>query len=135
MPASQAALVLGHSGTSALRKRLLAGTLRGLPPYSDGNTTREWLVSRAQVEAEAANRGRGPVEGPTLGDMRVEMLQGALTEEKDRRIGDLERRLAEMVAEKDARLAERDARIAELELQVRSLGRTLAEITGTPLPH
>jgi hypothetical protein len=130
MPASQAALLLGHSGTSALRKRLISGTLRGLAPYSDGNPSREWIVSRSQIETEAANRGRGPVGEPTLGDLRVEMLQGALSEEKDRRIGDLERRVAEVVADRDARLADRDARIARLELQVAALGRSLADVTA-----
>src|SRR5437867_5131868 len=97
MPVSQAAVLLGHAGTSALRKRLMAGTLRGLAPYSDGNPSREWVVSRSQVETEAANRGRAPIaaqaEEPLLADLRAEMLQGALSEEKDRRIADLERRL------------------------------------------
>src|SRR2546421_1071920 len=128
MPVSQAAVLLGHAGTSALRKRLMAGTLRGLAPYSDGNPSREWVVSRSQVETEAANRGRAPIaaqaEEPLLADLRAEMLQGALSEEKDRRIADLERRLSEIVAEKDARLADRDARIAQLELQVAALGRS-----------
>jgi hypothetical protein len=136
MSVSQAAAVLGHAGTSALRKRLLAGTLRGLAPYSDGNPSREWVVSRSQIEAEAANRGRGPIpvqaEESTLADLRAEMLQGALSEEKDRRIADLERRLSEIVAEKDARLTDKDARIAQLELQVAALGRSLAEVTAAP---
>jgi hypothetical protein len=50
--------MLGHDGTGALRKRLRTGTLRGVAPYGDGNPTREWMASRPQVEAEAANRGR-----------------------------------------------------------------------------
>jgi hypothetical protein len=136
MAVREAALLLGHAGSSALRKRLIAGTLRGLAPYSDGNPTREWVVSRSQIETEAANRGRGPVaaqaEEPLLADLRAEMLQGALSEEKDRRIADLERRLSEIVAEKDARLADKDGRIAQLEHQVAALGRSLAEVTAAP---
>lgn len=138
MPVSEAAALLGHSGTSALRKRLMAGTVRGLPPYSDGNPTREWVVSRAQIQTEAANRGRrGPLgdsEPTTLADMRVEMLQAALGEEKDRRLADFERRVAELVGDRDARLAEKDARIAQLERQVASLMRTLSEFAAAPLP-
>jgi len=137
MPVSEAAALLGHTGTSALRKRLLAGTIRGLPPYSDGNPTREWVVSRTQIETEATNRGRHSpaVDGPvtTLADMRVEMLQAALGEEKDRRLADFERRIAELTADRDARLAEKDARIAQLERQVGSLLRTLTEFAAAPL--
>jgi uncharacterized coiled-coil protein SlyX len=138
MPVSEAAALLGQAGTSALRKRLMAGTVRGLPPYSDGNPTREWVVSRAQIETEAANRGRrNPVadgQATTLADLRLEMLQAALGEEKDRRIADLEQRIADVIAERDSRLAERDVRIAQLERQVAALGRSLAEVTAAPLP-
>ncbi len=138
MPVSEAAALLGHTGTSALRKRLMAGTVRGLPPYSDGNPTREWVVSRTQIETEAANRGRySPIAGgqaTTLADMRVEMLQAALGEEKDRRIADLEARIAELITGRDTLLAEKDARIAFLERQVAALGRSLADVTAAPIP-
>ena len=138
MPVSQAAALLGNSGNSALRKRLMAGTLRGLPPYSEGNPTREWVVSRTQIETEATNRGRRPpaadAPGTTLADMRVEMLQAALTDEKDQRIALLEARVAELIAERDARLADKDARIALLERQVGSLIRTLGEVAAVPVP-
>jgi hypothetical protein len=136
MPVSEAAALLGHTGTSALRKRLMAGTVRGLPPYCDGNPTREWVVSRTQIETEAAHRGRRTIvadgQATTLGDLRVEMLQAALTDEKDRRIADLEQRVADLIAERDARLAERDARIAQLERQLAATTRYTAELFAVP---
>ncbi len=83
MPVTDAARLLGHDGTGALRKRLRTGTLRGLAPYGDGNPTREWMASRPQVEAEAVNRGRITTpsvdgDGLSTADIRLQMLQGGL---------------------------------------------------------
>jgi hypothetical protein len=93
---------------------------------SDLNPSHRWLVSLDDVEAEARAKGLADQPAPasevSLDVMRVEMLQGALSEEKDRRIGQLEELLAQVRGEKDAR-------IAQLELQLEVLGQTLAAMT------
>lgn len=127
MPVSDASRLLGHEGTAALRKRLRTGTLRGVAPYGDGNPTREWMVSRPQVEAEAQTRGRmAPAAGPgdTLEDMRVDMLQGALSAAQEARLDKAE----QLITELRTRLAEKDARIAQLERQLAGYARSVAEM-------
>jgi hypothetical protein len=133
MQVTDAARLLGHEGTGALRKRLRTGTLRGVGPRGDGNPGREWMVSRPQIEAEAQNRGRvappppEPVE-ETLADLRVEMLQGALGAAQQARLDQAEA----LVAELRARLAEKDGRIAQLERQLAGLARSVADVLATP---
>jgi hypothetical protein len=129
MPVTDAARLLGHDGTGALRKRLRTGTLRGVAPYGEGNPTREWMASRPQVEAEAVNRGRiTPVspdgDGLSTADIRLQMLQGEFVDslraqlaEKDARVDLLER----LLAERDARLMERDEEIGRLRRRMRAL--------------
>ena len=131
MPVTEAARLLGHVGTAALRKRLRSGTLRGVAPYGEGNPTREWMVSRTQIETEAQNRGRvapppaGPAEGAeTLEDMRVGMLQGALNAAQEARLD----QAGHLIAELRARLVEKDARIAQLERQLAGYARSVAEM-------
>jgi hypothetical protein len=121
---------------AAVRKRVAAQqpTIRGLAPNSPGNPTGKWVVSAADVEAEARRRGRalgpspaGPVaveSGLTTDEVRVQLLQGdyvdalrAQLAEKDSRIEVLER----LLSEKDTRLAERDEQIAALRRRVRAL--------------
>jgi hypothetical protein len=123
--------------SAAVRKRVTAQnpTIRGLAPNSPGNPTGKWVVSAADVEAEARRRGR-PVPGsspapPVVVDpglstdeLRVQLLQGdyvdalrAQLAEKESRIELLER----LLAEKDTRLAERDDQIAALRRRVRAL--------------
>ena len=122
---------------AAVRKRVMAQqpTIRGLAPNSPGNPTGKWMVSAADVEAEARRRGRalggtspvGPVAGEsglTTDEVRVQLLQGdyvdalrAQLAEKDSRIEVLER----LLGEKDTRLAERDEQIAALRRRVRAL--------------
>jgi septal ring factor EnvC (AmiA/AmiB activator) len=128
MPVTEAARLLGHDGTGALRKRLRAGTLRGVAPYGEGNATREWMASRTQVEAEALNRGRltaPPAEAATtLGDLRLEMLQGALSEAQRAQLTQAE----DLIDELRSRLAEKDARIAQLERQLAAYARSVADV-------
>jgi hypothetical protein len=131
MPVSEASRLLGHEGTAALRKRLRSGTLRGVAPYGEGNPTREWVVSRTQIESEALNRGRvaaAPVRpaeaGDTLDDLRVGLLQGALNAAQEARLDQAE----QLVNELRARLAEKDARIAQLERQLAGYARSVAEV-------
>lgn len=138
MPVTDAARLLGHEGTAALRKRLRTGTLRGVAPYGEGNTTREWMVSRTQVETEAQNRGRiapppaVPAEaGETLDDMRVGMLQGALNAAQEARLDQAER----LISELRARLVEKDARIAQLERQLAGYARSVAEMLAAASPE
>ena len=137
MPVTEAARLLGHEGTAALRKRLRSGTLRGVAPYGDAHATREWMVSRTQVEAEAQNRGRFapppavPAEGTeTLEDMRVGMLQGALNAAQEARLAQAE----QLVAELRARIVEKDARIAQLERQLAGYARSVAEMLAADAP-
>ena len=132
MPVTEAARLLGHEGTAALRKRLRSGTLRGVAPYGDGNTTREWMVSRTQVETEAQNRGRvappsAAAASETLADLRVEMLQGALGEAQQARLDQAER----LIDELRTRLAEKDVRIAQLERQLAGYARSVADLLAS----
>ncbi|MCA1847266.1 MAG: hypothetical protein LC792_29575, partial [Actinobacteria bacterium] len=73
-----------------------------------------------------------PASEPSLDAMRVEMLQAALSDEKDRRIAQLET----LVADKDAEIARLRAQLAALgravEEQLQAAGRTLAAMTGVP---
>jgi hypothetical protein len=120
------------------RVRAKDPVIRGLAPRSEHNPTARWLVSLDDVEAELRRKGRldrpvqAPAAEPSLDAMRVQMLQGALTEEKDRRIAQLEELLGAVRAEKDAR-------IAQLEAQLEILGQSLAALTARPaaaaLPH
>ena len=135
IPVTDAARILGHDGTGALRKRLRTGTLRGVAPYGDGNPTREWMASRAQVEAEAVNRGRltpPPAspdgDGLSTADIRLQMLQGALSDAQQSRLVQAE----EMISELRSRLAEKDARIAQLEGQLAALARSMADVLAVP---
>jgi hypothetical protein len=113
---------------STLQARVKAKepSIRGLAPMSDLNPSHRWLVSLDDVEADARAKGLAdqpvPPSEVSLDVMRVEMLQGALSEEKDRRIGQLEELLAQVRGEKDAR-------IDQLELQLEVLGQTLAAMT------
>ena len=134
MPVTDAARLLGHEGTAALRKRLRSGTLRGVAPYGEGNPAREWMVSRTQIETEAQNRGRvapppaAPAEaGETLEDMRVGMLQGALNAAQEARLSQAE----QLVDELRARVVEKDVRIAQLERQLAGYARSVAELLAT----
>lgn len=127
---------------AAVRKRVTMQqpTIRGLAPKTRLNPTGRWMVSTADVEAEARRRGRrlpgsspaaaadGPLppieSGLTTDEVRVRLLQGdyvdslrAQLAEKESRIELLER----LVAEKDRRLAERDDQIAALRRRVRAL--------------
>jgi hypothetical protein len=124
---------------AAVRKRVMAQqpTIRGLAPNTPGNPTGKWMVSVADVEAEARRRGRplpqagqGPVErgsvdsGLSTNEVRLQLMQADLVDalkaqlaEKDSRIALLER----IVGEKDTRLAERDEQIAALRRRVRAL--------------
>lgn len=111
-------------------------SIRGLAPHSEHNPGHRWLVSLDDVEAEL--RGKGllldapPQAEVSLDAMRVEMLQAALSDEKDRRIAHLEA----MVAEKDAEIARLRAQLAALgravEEQLVAAGRTVAAMTGVP---
>ena len=103
-------------------------------------TAREWLVSRAQIEGEAVRKGVLPLPGappegePTLADLRVELLQGALSDEKDRRIAQLEM----LLADKDAEIARVRAQLAAIgravEEQLTAAGRSLAAVTTPAVP-
>jgi hypothetical protein len=126
---------------AAVRKRVAMQqpTIRGLAPNSALNPTGKWMVSTADVEAEARRRGRFlPGVSPAAGaappltagaglstdEVRVQLLQGdyvdalrAQLAEKDARIELLER----LVAEKDTRLAERDEQITRQRRQLRAI--------------
>jgi hypothetical protein len=110
-------------------------SIRGLAPASELNPGHRWLVSLDDVEAEL--RGKGLLDTPTppvadvsVDAMRVEMLQGALSEEKDRRITQLEA----LVADRDAEIARLRSQLAALgravEEQLLAAGRTVAAVTG-----
>ena len=131
MPVTDAARLLGHDGTGALRKRLRTGTLRGVAPYGEGNPTREWMASRTQVEAEAVNRGRitpPAAQEETLADLRIQMLQGALSDAQQARLAQAE----ELIGELRTRLTEKDERIAQLEGQLAALARSVADVLAVP---
>jgi hypothetical protein len=99
-------------------------SIRGLAPHSALNPTGKWAVSVADVEAELRRRGRTPREPETsLADLRVEMLQGALSDAQQARVDQAELR---------ARIAEKEARIAQLEAQLASLARSVAEVFAAP---
>jgi uncharacterized coiled-coil protein SlyX len=134
----QAARRLGVT-RSTLQGRVKAKdpSIRGLPPQSEHNPGHRWLVSLDDVEAEL--RGKGllrdpspPVAEVSVDAMRVEMLQAALSDEKDRRIAHLEA----MVADKDAEIARLRAQLAALgravEEQLAAAGRTVAAMTAVP---
>jgi hypothetical protein len=131
MPVTDAARLLGHDGTGALRKRLRTGTLRGVAPYGEDNPTREWMASRTQVEAEAVNRGRitpPAAQEETLADLRIQMLQGALSDAQQARLAQAE----ELIGELRTRLTEKDERIAQLEGQLAALARSVADVLAVP---
>lgn len=130
-----AARRLGVTRTS-LQGRVKAHdpVIRGLAPRSELNPTGRWLVSLDDVEGELRRRGLldapPPPAEPSLDAMRVEMLQAALSDEKDRRIAQLEA----LVSDKDAEIARLRAQLAALgravEEQLTSAGRTVAAMTG-----
>ena len=96
-------------------------SIRGVPPQTEHNPANRWLVSLDDVEAELRHKGLldpAPPAAPevSLDAMRVEMLQAALSDEKDRRIVQLE-----------AALADRDAEIGRLRAQVAALGTVVQE--------
>lgn len=107
--------------------------IRGLAPRGEHNPTGRWLVSLDDVEAELRRKGLldppSPAE-PSLDAMRAEMLQAALSEEKDRRIAALEA----LVADKDAEITRLRAQLAALgravEEQLLAAGRTVAAVTA-----
>jgi hypothetical protein len=115
------------------RVRAQDPVIRGLAPRSELNPTSRWLVSLDDVEAELRRKGLlapPPPAEPSVDAMRVQMLQGALTEEKDRRIAQLEA----LVADKDAEISRLRAQLATLgravEEQLVAAGRTVAALTG-----
>jgi hypothetical protein len=97
-----------------------------------------WLVSLDDVEAELRRKGlldppRPSPSEPSLDAMRVQMIQAALSDEKDRPIAQLEA----MVADKDGEIARLRAQLAALgqavEEQLVAAGRTVAAMTGVPV--
>ncbi len=117
------------------RVRAQDPVIRGLAPRTERNPTSRWLVSLDDVEAELRRKGllapAAPAE-PSVDAMRVQMLQGALNEEKDRRIAQLEA----LLAGKDAEISRLRAQLAALgravEEQLAAAGRTVAAVTGAP---
>jgi predicted transcriptional regulator len=125
-----AARLLGVT-PAAVRKAVNAKrpSIRGLAPHSALNPTGKWAVSVEDVEAELRRRGRTPREPETsLADMRVEMLQGALSDAQQARVDQAEA----LVGELRVRLAEKEARVAQLEAQLASLARSVAEVFAAP---
>jgi hypothetical protein len=109
-------------------------SIRGLAPGSELNPGHRWLVSLDDVETEL--RGKGllatppPPAEPSVDAMRAQLLQGALTDEKDRRIATLEA----LVADKDAEISRLRTQLGALgravEEQLAAAGRTLAAVTA-----
>ena len=130
-----AARSLGVTRTS-LQGRVKAHdpVIRGLAPRSELNPTGRWLVSLDDIEGELRRRGLldppPPPAEPSLDAMRVEMLQAALSDEKDRRITTLET----LVADKDAEIVRLRTQLAALgravEEQLAAAGRTVAAVTA-----
>ena len=112
-------------------------SIRGVAPGTDLNPGHRWLVSLDDVEAELRGKGLLPHRPPSPAEpsvdaMRVEMLQAALGEEKDRRIAALEAAMAD----KDAEIARLRTQLAALgravEEQLLAAGRTVAAVTAAP---
>jgi hypothetical protein len=125
-----AARLLGVT-PAAVRKAVAAQrpSIRGFAPHSEHNPTGKWVVSVLDVEAEMRRRGRGPSpEEPSLADMRVEMLQGALSDAQQAQLAQAE----QLIAELRGRIAEKDTRIAQLERQLTAYARSVAEVLATP---
>ena len=133
---TDAARRLGVS-RSTLHERVRAAdpVIRGLAPRSELNPTGRWLVSLDDVTAELRRKGRldpapQPASEPSVDGMRAQMLQAALTDEKDRRIATLEA----LVADKDAENARLRNQLAALgravEEQLAAAGRTVAAVTA-----
>jgi hypothetical protein len=117
------------------RVRAQDPVIRGVAPRTELNPTSRWLVSLDDVEAELRRKGLlgpAPPSEPSVDAMRVQMLQGALNEEKDRRIAQLEA----TVADRDAENARLRAQLAALgravEEQLVAAGRTVAAMTAVP---
>lgn len=130
-----AARLLGVT-PAAVRKAVNAKrpSIRGMAPHSALNPTGKWAVSVEDVEAELRRRGRTPrAEAETsLADMRVEMLQGALSDAQQARVTQAE----QLIGELRERLAEKDTRIAQLEAQLAALARSVADVlapAGSPM--
>ncbi len=125
-----AARLLGVT-PAAVRKAVNAKrpSIRGLAPHSTLNPTGKWAVSVEDVEAELRRRGRTVREPETsLADLRVEMLQGALSDAQQARVDQAEA----LIGELRARLAEKDARIAQLEAQLAGYARSVADLLAAP---
>jgi len=127
---------------STLQSRVRAKdpSIRGLPPHTDLNHGRNWLVSLDDVEAEL--RGKGLLDpistdpGPSLDAMRAQMLQGALNDEKDRRIAQLEAEKNEIRALLEAENERLRAQLAALgqmaQEQLAVSSRWVAAVSGVP---
>jgi hypothetical protein len=123
---------------STLHERVKATnpSIRGLAPGSDLNPGGRWLVSLDDVEAEERRKGLVDHPAPPPADlsvdaMRVEMLQGALTDAQQALVAQAETLVAELrarLADRDRALAEKDARIAQLERQLAAATRHTADL-------
>jgi hypothetical protein len=153
IPATEAARLLDIT-PSAMRARCVASdpSVRGLAPRSEHNPAAYWLVSVDDVQAILRGKGRpmpaapapavsavatrGPAEPApaweNLGDVQAQLLQGALSEEKDRRIAQLEALLAEQRADFDRRLAASEAQLAQVQRQLAIMTRANAEAFAVP---
>jgi hypothetical protein len=127
---------------STLQSRVRAKdpSIRGLAPPTGLNPGRNWLVSLDDVEAEL--RGKGLLDpiptdpGPSLDAMRAQMLQGALNDEKDRRIAQLEAEKEEIRALLEAENERLRAQLAALgqmaQEQLAVSSRWVAAVSGAP---
>jgi hypothetical protein len=154
MPATEAARLLDIT-PSAMRARCVASdpSVRGLAPRSEHNPAAYWLVSGDDVEAILRGKGRAMPAAPAptvsavptrglaepappawenLGDVQAQLLQGALSEEKDRRIAQLETLLAEQRADFERQLAASQAQLAQVQRQLAILTRANAEAFAVP---